>query len=46
MVSDSTVTEVADGVPDEDTHKKEIEQYLKMREKNIRKCHFNYRRRS
>jgi hypothetical protein len=29
---------------DEETHKKKLEQYMELRERNIRKCHFSYRR--
>jgi len=45
MPSDSGVSEVRDGSHDEETFNMKLKEYLELREKNIRKCHFSYRRR-
>lgn len=45
MPSNEHVNKVRDELPDDETHKEKLEQYLELREKNLRKCHFSYRRR-
>jgi hypothetical protein len=45
MSSETGVNEIKDNFLDDETHKEKFEQYVKQREKNMRKCHFSYRRR-
>lgn len=45
MAHDPSAHRVSENISEDESLKKKIEQYMEMRAKNIRKCHFNYRRR-
>jgi hypothetical protein len=44
MSSDAGVGALREENTDEENVKKKFEQYMELREKNLRKCHFSYRR--